>query len=226
MNPQIFTAIQIAVENPVEQAMDNVIAALSAYLQAPMLAAFTIYIALIGVAILRGAVSDTFGSMMGRILKFAIISWAVMNASVYVTYVRELFIDTLPTDLTNAVAGLTTGPVLAAASFDTLFGKAYMVGLQVWQQSHYTDFGPLFAVLIFWIVALVVAAFLFVLFLYARFGLDLVIAVGPIFICFALFTPTKMLFERWVFTALHYVVLQVLIVVVLTLLRPGTRWTR
>jgi type IV secretory pathway VirB6-like protein len=31
-----------------------------------------------------------------------------------------------------------------------------------------------------------------------------VVAVGPIFVCFALFNPTRMLFERWAFTALHY----------------------
>ena len=90
MNPQIFTAIQQAIENPVEQAMDNVISALSTYLQSPMLAAFAMYVALIGIAILRGAVTDTFGDMLGRILKFALIAWVVMNASVYVTYVRDL----------------------------------------------------------------------------------------------------------------------------------------
>jgi hypothetical protein len=68
MNPQIFTTIQQAVEVPVERAMDNVISALSTYLQSPMLAAFAMYVALIGIAILRGAVTDTFGDMLGRIL--------------------------------------------------------------------------------------------------------------------------------------------------------------
>lgn len=218
MNPQIFTVIQQAIENPVEQAMDNVIGALSAYLQSPMLAAFAIYVALIGMAILRGAITDTFGDMLGRILKFALIAWLVMNASVYVTYIRDLFIDTLPNDLTTAVANAGNGQQLAAASFDQLFNKAYVLGLQIWQQASWTDFGPILAVLIFWVVALIVAAFMFVLFLYARFGLDLVIAVGPIFVCLALFNQTRMLFERWVFTALHYVVLQIFIVVVLQLL--------
>jgi type IV secretion system protein VirB6 len=218
MNPQIFTTIQQAIESPVEQAMDNVISALSTYLQSPMLAAFAMYVALIGIAILRGAVTDTFGDMLGRILKFALIAWVVMNASVYVTYVRDLFIDTLPNDLTTAVAGAGNGQQLASASFDQLFSKAYVLGLQIWQQASWDDFGPILAVLIFWVVSLVVVAFLFVLFLYARFGLDLVVAVGPIFICFALFNPTRMLFERWAFTALHYVVLQVFIVVVLALL--------
>ncbi len=198
--------------------MDNVISALSTYLQSPMLAAFAMYVALIGIAILRGAVTDTFGDMLGRILKFALIAWVVMNASVYVTYVRDLFIDTLPNDLTTAVAGAGNGQQLASASFDQLFSKAYVLGLQIWQQASWDDFGPILAVLIFWVVSLVVVAFLFVLFLYARFGLDLVVAVGPIFICFALFNPTRMLFERWAFTALHYVVLQVFIVVVLALL--------
>ena len=198
--------------------MDNVISALSTYLQSPMLAAFAMYVALIGIAILRGAVTDTFGDMLGRILKFALIAWVVMNASVYVTYVRDLFIDTLPNDLTTAVSGAGNGQQLASASFDQLFSKAYVLGLQIWQQASWDDFGPILAVLIFWVVSLVVVAFLFVLFLYARFGLDLVVAVGPIFICFALFNPTRMLFERWAFTALHYVVLQVFIVVVLALL--------
>ena len=218
MNPQIFTAIQTAIEVPVEQAMDQVISALSSYLQSPMLAAFAMYVALTGVAILRGAVADTYGDFLGRVLKFALIAWVVMNASVYVTYVRNLFIDTLPNDLTTAVSGATGGTTLAASSFDQLYGKAYVLGLQIWQQCSWDDFGPIIAVLVFWVVGLVVSAFLFVLFLYARFGLDLVIAVGPIFVCFALFNPTRMLFERWTFTALHYVVLQVFIVVILQLL--------
>lgn len=218
MNPQIFTTIQTAVEVPVEQAMDQVISALSSYLQSPMLAAFAMYVALTGVAILRGAITDTFGDMLGRLLKFALIAWVVMNASVYVTYVRNLFIDILPNDLTTAVSGATGGATLAASSFDQLYGKAYVLGLQIWQQCSWDDFGPIIAVLVFWVVGLVVSAFLFVLFLYARFGLDLVIAVGPIFVCLALFNPTRMLFERWAFTALHYVVLQVFIVVILQLL--------
>jgi type IV secretion system protein VirB6 len=218
MNPQIFTVIEQAIEAPVERAMDNVISALSAYLQSPMLAAFAMYVALIGIAILRGAVTDTFGDMLGRILKFALIAWLVMNASAYVTYIRNLFIDTLPNDLTTAVANAGNGQQLASASFDQLFNKAYVLGLQIWQQASWDDFGPILAVLIFWVVSLIVAAFMFVLFLYARFGLDLVIAVGPIFVCFALFNQTRMLFERWSFTALHYVVLQIFIVVVLQLL--------
>ena len=218
MNPQIFTTIQQAVESPVEQAMDNVISALSTYLQSPMLAAFAMYVALTGIAILRGAVADTYGDMLGRILKFALVAWVVMNASVYVTYIRNLFIDTLPNDLTAAVASAGNGQQLAAASFDQLYGKSYVLGLQIWQQCSWDDFGPILAVLMFWVVGLVVSAFLFVLFLYARFGLDLVIAIGPIFVCFALFNPTRMLFERWAFTALHYVVLQVFIVVILQLL--------
>ena len=218
MNPQVFTTIQQAIENPVEQAMDNVIAALSSYLQAPMMAALAMYVALLGMAILRGAVTDTFGSMTGRILKFAIIAWVAMNASVYVAYVRDLFIDILPNDLTNTVTNAGNGQQVASASFDQLYNKAYVLGLDTWQNASWDDFGPILSVLLFWIVSLVVTAFFFVLFLYARFGLDLVIAVGPIFVCCALFNPTRMLFERWAFSALHYVVLQVFIVVVLELL--------
>jgi type IV secretion system protein VirB6 len=217
MNPQIFTNIQQAVEGPVEAAMDQVISALSSYLQSPMLAAFTMYVALTGIAILRGAIAETFSDIIGRILKFAFIAWVVMNASVYVTYIRDLFIDTLPNDLTNALSGSGQTP-LAAASFDQLFKQAYIIGLQVWQQANWDDVGLMVAVLAFWLVTLVVIAFLFVLFLYARFGLDLVIAVGPIFVCLALFNPTRTLFERWAFSAFHYVMLQVFIVVVLSLL--------
>jgi type IV secretion system protein VirB6 len=218
MNPQIFTTIQTAVEAPVEAAMDQVISGLSSYIQSPMQAAFAMYVALIGIAILRGAIAETLGDIIGRILKFAFVAWVVINASVYVTYVRDLFIDTLPNDLTNAVSGANGGATLAASSFDQLFNKAYIIGLQVWQQTSWDDVGLMVAVVAFWLVTLVVIAFLFVLFLYARFGLDLVIAVGPIFVCLALFNPTRSLFERWAFSALHYVILQVFIVVVLQLL--------
>jgi len=129
--------------------MDQVISALSSYLQSPMLAAFAIYVALIGIAILRGAVTDTFGDMLGRILKFR----AHRLGGDECLGLRDLYPRPVhrhaPQRPYYSRVGCNRRKYVASSSFDQLYGKAYVLGPANLAAIQLGRLRPIIAVLVF-----------------------------------------------------------------------------
>lgn len=218
MITNIFTSVTSRVEAPFIGSVDALIAAFVAWLSGPLQAALVLYIALMGVLFLRGASQEPFGEVMGRVLRLCIIVWLCTNAAVYNQWVRDFFITTLPTEINGVAAGAVGGSPMTAAAFDSLWQRSIGVGMSVWSTLGWSDIGPSLAVLFMWVCAGLAVAFSYLVWLLARVGLGLVVAVGPIFIALGLFPATRALMERWVGQLINFVVLQVLVVVLLRLL--------
>jgi len=218
MITDIFSQVNALIEVPFLAQVDALIGVLVAWLAGPMATALVIYVALTGFMVMRGLPQETFAAVLGRIVRLCIVAWIVMNAAVYNEWVRDLFLTTLPTELSNEITSTTGNPVPSAAAFDTIWRKALGVGMAVWSTLGWTDIGPSLAVIFMWVCAGVAISFSYLVWLTSRIGLALVIAVGPIFIAFALFPATRALFERWLGQVVQFVVLGVLAVTLLQLM--------
>ncbi len=218
MITDIFSQVNNLIEVPFLAQVDALIGALVGWLAGPMATALVIYVALTGFMVMRGLTQETFAALLGRIVRLCLVAWIAMNAAVYNEWVRDLFLTTLPTELANAITGITGASLPSAAAFDTIWRKAIGVGMAVWSTLGWTDIGPSLAVIFMWVCAGVAVAFSYLVWLTSRIGLALVIAVGPIFVAFALFPATRALFERWLGQAVQFIVLGALAVMLLQLM--------
>ena len=182
----------------------------------PLTVAVTLYIVLYGYLVLRGSVTDPILDFVFRATKLAIIVTLVKNAGEYQTYVTNLFFNVLPHEISQA---LNSGTVPSASTFDSLLDKGQASATDIWSRASWpvdivTGVGGMLVIG----VSFVVAGIGYVVSLYARLALAVVLAIGPIFIALAMFQSTRRFTEAWIGQLVNFVILQVLVVAIGSLL--------
>lgn len=212
---QIFAYIVSQVETPLVAAVAEVLSAFLTFVTAPLRIALVLYIALTGLLIVRGEVSETGTILFGRILRMILVVWVVTGAGVYQRTVHDLFFSMLPNGLANALTSSGSVSVISAGSFDQVWLKAWRGGLEVWRTLGWSDIAEKAVVVLFWAVAILSTGFCFAIWLISRVILALYIALGPLLVPLVLFAATRAIFERWIGSLISCVILQVTTVVLL-----------
>jgi type IV secretion system protein VirB6 len=149
-------------------------------------------------------------------MKLAIIVMLVRNASDYQTYVTNIFFETLPREISQA---LNSGTAPSASTFDSLLDKGQECAREIWARATWpadivTGIGGMMAIG----ASFTVAAIGYIVSLYARLALAIVLAIGPIFVALAMFQSTRRFTESWIGQLANFVILQVLVVAIGSLL--------
>jgi len=190
---------------------DAVSGAMSGALSAPLTAAMTLYIILYGIAIMRGAIQEPVLDFAIRGLKLAIIWSLVTSAGDYSSWVSS----TINTGIPDFINTLTGGS--GSLPSDPVMVKAGEISAKVQEEYASQGWGGKFygyimsGVVLIWAIAF--AAIAFVASLLATFGLTITAAIGPIFICFALFDSTRGWFFAWLGQILNWAMVKVLVIV-------------
>lgn len=207
--------------------LDNALAAIIGiyagvvgFISGPLRVGVTIYIILLGLAILRGAVEYPFREFVYRSLKLAALVFAV--TTLYGASVGLFAMSGLPRDVARAVGGpdvtglgdffdqLVRG---ASATVDriaeiqdarTAAAGKNLVGLP---NNIVEIFFTGIYCLVLLVMALLAAALGFTICAFALFALALLAAIGPIFVAALLFDSTRSYFFSWLGSAISYVML-------------------
>lgn len=211
---QIFAYIVSRVETPLVAAVNGVVTAFLAFAAQPLRVALVLFIALTGLTLARGATGEPASLIVGRLLKASLVVWLLTGSGAYQQWVYNFFFVALPQGLSGA---LTSGGVTAvsANSFDQVWVRSWRAGLEVWNSAGWMDFGKQFAVLLFWVAAILSTVFCFAIWLISRVVLALYVALGPLLVGLVLFPATRAVFERWIGSLIACVILQVTTVVLL-----------
>lgn len=213
---QVFEFIDGQFKTPLETFVSDGTSNIAEWVTGPLTAAVTLYIVLYGYLVLRGSVSEPVLEFVFRAIKLAIIVMLVKNAGEYQTYVTNVFFDILPREVSQA---LNSGTTPSASTFDSLLDKGQASATDIWSRASWpvdivTGVGGMMVIA----VSFLVAGIGYVVSLYARLALAIVLAIGPIFIALAMFQSTRRFTEAWIGQLANFVILQVLVVAVGSLL--------
>lgn len=122
----------------------------------------------------------------------------------------------LPREVSQA---LNTGTAPSASTFDSLLDKGQASATDIWSRASWpvdivTGVGGMMVIG----ASFIVAAIGYIVSLYARLALAIVLAIGPIFVALAMFQATRRFTEAWIGQLANFVILQVLVVAVGSLL--------
>lgn len=211
--------------NAVDGALGGIIALYSSIIgivSGPLRVGVTIYIILLGGAILRGAVQYPAREFVYRALKLAALTWAV--SSLYGASVGLFTMNGLPGQFANALGGADVGGL--GGYFDTLLQGAARAIAKITEivQQHTDEAGQnlvgipnnfveiilaALANLLILLVALLSCALGFTICAFALFALALLAVVGPLFVAALLFDSTRGWFFAWLGSAISYIMLVV-----------------
>ncbi|NKM56194.1 conjugal transfer protein TrbL [Rhizobium anhuiense] len=213
---QVFSFVDGQFKSPLESFISSGTSNIASWISGPLTAALTLYVVLYGYLVLRGSVQEPIVEFAFRAMKLAIIVMLVRNASEYQTYVTQIFFETLPREISQA---LNSGSAPSASTFDSLLDKGQKCAKDIWARATWpadivNGIGGMMAIG----ASFTVAAIGYIVSLYARLALAIVLAIGPIFVALAMFQSTRRFTESWVGQLANFVILQVLVVAIGSLL--------
>ncbi|WP_273717678.1 MULTISPECIES: type IV secretion system protein [Bartonella] len=210
----IFTDMNSAVTKTLEDIMDNTIKHLSSGLSGPLKLSCTIYVIFMGYNIIYGRSSTPLWEFIVTTFKLGIIVALATNAALYNEWVRDIFFNDLP----NAIANVTQGAAHSDQNvWDNMLRQA---GAHVFDESEkYTGWTEAGKFLVTWLAgciclvdALLLATIGFIVSMFAKLGLFLVLSIGPLFISLSMFSATRKFTEAWLGQVVNFILLQVLVV--------------
>jgi type IV secretion system protein VirB6 len=208
--------------DPLDKFVTQGVSNLAAALKGPLYVGATLYIVIFGVLIVLGYVRAPVQDFVISVLKIAFIAALVTQTDTYNFYVKDLFFTQLPDGLSQAVgqagSGVSAQSVQSGAAFDALFSQAFTLAESIRKEGSWRNLFPILVSAVLGAAASVVSVILFALALFAKTALALVLVVGPVFIALALFRSTQPFFSSWMTVAVNFVLLQVLVLALVTLL--------
>lgn len=187
-------------------------AAVAAAIAPVALTGVTIYVLLMGFAIMRGEAHDSLHTFLWRSFKIAFVAGLALSAGEFQGSVVRM-VEGIQGGLTTALSGAPT----IGALIDNLAQPYSDLGDALWTRAIPAGLLSLPSFSLIFAAALVALAqfFMFIIalgmYLLAKVALALVLAVGPVFILCAMFPATQRYAESWIGQALNFVLLNVLI---------------
>jgi type IV secretion system protein VirB6 len=213
----VFDSFLREFEQPITTFVSTSVSNLASYIDGPLRVGVTLYVVLYGFAVMRGSISEPIMEFAWRAMRIVLVVLLATNSSAFQQYVTSLFFDSLPKEIGNALAGsgLNTN---SGAPFDQLLSKGIDVANKIYEQAGLTNIAPALIAAIL-LVFVAIGSFLqFAILLYAKVGLGVVIALGPVFIAMALFEATRPFTEAWLRQVANFVILLVLVVALVGLM--------
>lgn len=214
---QVFDEFLKEFEQPITQFVSNAVQNVSSYVHAPLRVAVMLYVVIYGIAVMRGAIQEPILDFAWRTIRIVTVILLATNAASYQQYVTGLFFDSLPKEISNAIAGGGLD-MKSGQPFDQLLNKGVEVATKIYEQAGITNIAPALIAAILLVFTAISGFLQFAIMLYAKVGLALVLALGPIFIALMLFEATRTFGEAWTRQLANFVILHVLVVALIGLM--------
>ena len=178
--------------------------ALSNHLSEALGLAVTLYIILIGVAMVNGWRKMSHGEFMKDIFRVGLIYLFAVNWGIFSEFtvngievasgqIGAWFVQATPIPLPS-IPGVGEG---INGAIQTVVIEVTQVGSWTWNMGAWNHWGPLMAAMMIWIFGYLMITVAVIEIVLAKLMLAILFAVAPLFIASTLFTPTRGMFDRW-----------------------------
>lgn len=153
-----------------------------------------IYVMFYGWSMMRGVISEPVMDGVSRIIKMSFVFTFATNSARYSSDVAD-FLYKWPSALSGAMSGsqiTSTTQIL-----DNILSAGLDLGVQSWQVAGLQNLGGYVIGIILFAQTCVVTAIAAAIIIISKFGLALLLALGPIFILMMLFEATRKIFDMW-----------------------------
>ena len=219
MASTIFSNLDSALLTPILNFVTTTATGVSTWATGPLAVAFTIYVMVQGGSILLGKTSDPLAEFLVNCVRYGVILTLIGSAGTYSSWVVDLAFNDLPTEIVNAMG---SGQPPSASAFDALANQGMGLAASMWKAAGTWDIAQaLVNTLCGMVVAIFVAALAasgYAVWIFSKVALALCLAVGPIFVALAMFPATRRLTESWIGALANYLILQVLVVALLSII--------
>ena len=179
----------------------------------------TLYVLITGYLVLVGRLDKSV--LASRVIRIVAVAALLTSAATFNSYVRDLFLVTIPTTVGAALTGAPTsaGP---AGQFDAIWNATERASAEVIARaSGFAYIGERIAIRILSVVTLIPLVIIFLVWIVARVVMGLVIALGPFLIGLYLFDATRPFVNRWAGKLVSLTLVQVSAAVLMQLLIGG-----
>jgi type IV secretion system protein VirB6 len=192
----------------------NNTALLSATLEPTVVTLGTLYVMFWGYLQLTGKIEEPFIEGLRRICLLAIVLGAALQLWMYNAVIVDVFYNA-PAQLAAAIAGAAS-PI---GTLDAVWQAGGSVANQLWSRGGvFSGIGFDIAAVLVWIIMGLVCCYAMFLIALSKIALTVLLALGPLFICFRLFEGTRRLFDAWLMQLANYGFITVLTVLLGALL--------
>jgi len=186
----IATSLETGVDTLLNNYVTTKSAAVSAAIAPVALTGVTVYVILMGFAIMRGEAHDSLHTFLWRSFKIAFVAGVALSAGEFQNSVIG-FVQGIQDGLTQALSGAPT----LGALIDNVEQPYIALQAALWDQATPSfglpSFSLIFAAVLVAIAQFVLFIIAFGMYLLAKIALALVLAVGPAFILCAMFPATQ-----------------------------------
>lgn len=216
----IGASVESAIDLILDDYVSGQVVTLSSSLSPVAVSVVTIYILFTAKAVLAGEMSSLGAGILGRILRICI----VVGLAIQVGNYQEHFVNA-SADLEQGIIGALSGASSVGNLVDDLSEPYAILGQRLWDQA-VTGMWPNFALLAAAGGVAIVQCALFIvglgMYLLAKIGLVLMLALGPIFILCGLSSATQKYTENWFGQVLNFIVLKILVATSIQMLTDYT----
>ncbi|WP_455477686.1 type IV secretion system protein [Bartonella sp. B41] len=210
-----FESISDYILQPFDNVMNSTISGLSSAIAAPLNLAAIIFVFLYGYNIMSGRVAFSVHGLIDNVVKIVVVTTMATNADTFNIYVKGIFFG----DLANAIGNALNGNPAGANVFDYILLKTSARYQEVLAAAWFLEkimVGLLGSLMIFAVIIFCTAGFIVQMF--AKVALVMIIGLGPLFISLYLFNVTRKFTDAWIATLVNFTVLQVLVMMLGTIM--------
>jgi hypothetical protein len=220
VNFAIFAQIYTALFSPFQNAVSGIAGTLSGTVAGWVTSGVVCMLMIWAAAMALTYETSLFDKMLTKVLIPAAVVLFILQGHYqdYIVTPATQFATSIGNTLVGGVGGNNLN---GGAPFDTLWNKAYVAGIMVYNALPSlltpTGIGTALAVLIYWAVAAAAIGFAFVLFLVSQVGMYLLLAIGPLFVGFGAFQFTRFLLKGYVSALASVICTQIIVLALLAI---------
>lgn len=188
--------------------------------QPDMILMMTLYITLMGLAMMQGWIEFSINDFVKRILKMMILFTLATQWEIFSRFVYNLFTQ-VPNELSvHLIQGIghIDSDKTVTSSLQLAFDKAMYLGVLTWVRASFSAVSFYLYAIAIWLGSLLIAGLVLLDLILAKFATAILLTLAPLFLMLGLWRNTMAITENWLRYLIGFALIPIFVTAVLLLI--------